>query len=309
MKITILDGYSINPGDLSWDALKELGELTVYDDTADDEILSHIGDSEAIFTSKIKMTRGIMEKCPNLKFIGELATGYDNIDLEAAKEFGIAVYNTPAYSTESVAQHTFALLLEICNQVALHTDAVNKGKWYDSTRFCFWESPIIQLAGKSIGIIGYGAIGRKVGEIAEAIGMKVNPYTGPGKKYDNLEAAITSDVVTFHCPATEQTTNMVDAEFISKMKDGAILLNCARGAIVDEQALADALKSGKLYGAGIDVLRKEPPARPNPLVGIPNCFITPHIAWFAKDARAIVCETTYLNLKSFLEGGEKNRIA
>lgn len=308
MKITLLDGYSINPGDLSWDRLNELGELEAFDSTSPDQLMERISDCEILYVCKIKITREIMEKCPNLKLIAAVSTGYDHIDIEAARDLGIAVCNTPAYSTYCVAQHTIALLLEICNQVALHSKAVDNGKWYKSDMFCFWESPVIQLKDKSIGIIGYGAIGRQVGEIAKALGMKVNPYTGPGKKYDDFEAAITSDVVTFHCPANEDTINMVNEDLISKMKDGAILLNCARGALIDEDALAKALKSGKLYGAGIDVLKTEPPTEPNPLIGLENCFITPHIAWIAKDARATVCETAYDNLKSFIDGGKLNRI-
>ena len=302
MKITILDGYVINPGDLSWEELESIGQLEVYERTSPEDILSRISASYAIFTNKCRITAEIMDKSPNLKFIGVLATGFDNIDIEAARKRNIAVCNVPAYSAESVAQHTFALLLELCNNVGLHNDAVQKGEWSKCQDYSMTMKPIFQLSGKSIGIIGYGNIGKRVGQIAEAFGMKVYPYS------KEPESALSADVISVHCPATAENTGFIDREFISKLKDGAYLINTARGSLINETDLAAALNSGKLAGAAIDVVSKEPMESDSPLFGIPNLIITPHIAFASKEARKIVCATSAANLKAFLAGERLNRL-
>ena len=302
MKTVILDGYTINPGDLSWSSLEALSQVKVCDRTPAEQLAETIGDAEAIFTSKNKITAEIMDSCPDLKFIGVLATGFDNIGIEAAKARGIAVCNVPSYSTDTVAQHTFALILEITNHVGLHNAAVQNGEWTSSPDFCLIKSPIQQLAGKSLGIIGYGNIGRKVAAIAEAFGMTVNIYSR------DREAAMKSDIVTLHCPATAENRGFINADFISQMKDGAILINTARGALINEEDLAAALASGKISAAGLDVVNGEPPKMDNPLIGLPNCFITAHVAWASGEARNTICEVSAANLKSWLEGGKLNRI-
>lgn len=303
MKIVILDGYTANPGDISWEELEAMGELEIHDRTPQEKVVETIGDAEVIYTSKNKINGEIMDACPNLKFIGVLATGYDNIDIKAAKDRGIAVCNVPGYSTDPVAQHTFALLLEITNHVALHNAAVQAGEWSAADDFCIVKKPISQLAGKSLGIIGYGNIGRKVASIAEAFGMTVNIYSR------DKEAAMKSDIVSLHCPATAENRGFINRQFISQMKDGAILINTARGALINEADLAEALSSGKISAAGIDVLDGEPPRADNPLIGAPNCFITSHIAWASKEARTTICKVSASNLASFLSGGTDNRLA
>lgn len=302
MKIVVFDGQTINPGDLSWEALESIGDLTVYDATAPDQALERLGDAEILMTSKCAITKEFLQQCPNLKYIGSTATGYNNIDVDAAKELGIAVTNVPAYSTEAVAQHTISLILELCNHVGLHDASVKAGDWSRCKYFCYWKEPILLLSGKSLGIIGYGQIGRKVGEIAKALGMKINVYS------KNPEAAVSSDFVTLHCPLTKENTGFINKDFISRMKPGAILINTARGALVDEQALYEALKSGHLKAAAVDVLAKEPPAGDNPLLQLSNCIITPHLAWAPKEMRHIVCQTIADNLQSYLDGGTLNRV-
>lgn len=302
MKLTVLDGHSINPGDLSWAPIEALGEFTPFERTKPDEILARIRDCEGFFVSKCKITREILKQCPKLKFIGVTATGYDNVDMQAAKELGIAVCHVPAYSTEAVAQHVFALILELTNRVGSYNASVQVGKWYESPDFTFIEEPLSLLDGKSLGIIGYGNIGKRVGRIAEAFGMKVNVYS------KDAEAAVTSDFLTLHCPLTAENKGLINTDFISRMKDGAILINTARGALVNEEDLASALKSGKLAAAAVDVISQEPPARPHPLIGLPNCILTPHNAWMPKETRQKVIDTCAANLQSFLEGGSLNRI-
>lgn len=302
MKIIILDGVTVNPGDLSWDGLAQMGELEVYDRTAPDEIIERITDADAVFTSKCKITADIMDACPTVKFIATLATGYDNIDIAAAKERGIAVCNVPAYSTASVTQHVFALLLEITNGVALHANAVSAGEWTASPDFCLIKQPVLQLAGRSLGIIGYGNIGKSVGAVAEAFGMTVNVYS------KDPEAAVKSDIITLHCPATPENQGFINKEFISRMKDGAILINTARGALVNEEDLAEALKSGKLAAAAVDVVNGEPPRADNPLLHAPNIIVTPHVAWASGEARRTICDTCVSNLKSWIDGEKLNRI-
>ena len=303
MRIVIVDGYTINSGDISWSPLEILGDFTCYDRSNEYEIISRIkGSDVAINTSKCHITRDIMEACPNLKFIGIMATGYENVDLEAARDHNIAVCNVPAYSTEAVLQHTLALILEITNSVGNYSKSTSEGKWYTCKDFMFIEKPLYQLSGKSIGIIGYGNIGKRVGEVASALGMKVNIYS------NDPEVTIKSDIITLHCPATKENMGFVNKNFINNMKDGAILINTARGSLINEEDLAYALKTGKLKGAGIDVLAHEPPKKPNPLIGLPNCYITPHIAWSTKEARKSVIKTSAENFKNFLEGKKLNRV-
>lgn len=302
MKIVILDGHTINPGDLDWNALEAIGDLTVYDATSPEQALERVGDAEILITSKYPITKAFMEQCPNLKYVGSTATGYNNIDVAAAKELGIAVTYIPAYSTEAVAQHTIALMLELCNNVALHNDSVKMGEWTNCKYFCYWKEPIMLLAGRSLGIVGYGQIGQKVGEIAQALGMTINVYSR------DQEAAMKSDFLTLHCPLTTENAGFVNREFLGKMKEGAILINTARGALVNEQDLADALKSGHLKAAALDVLAQEPAAADNPLLSLPNCLITPHLAWAPKETRQIIGRTLADNLNSFLTGGTKNRV-
>lgn len=302
MKIVFLDSAIINPGDISWEGLQRLGELQVRKRTSREEAVSVIGAAEAVFTDSFGIDRELMEACPSLKFIGISATGFNHVDLDAAKELGIAVANVPAYAAEAVAQHAIALLLSVTNQIETYNEAVKSGEWQKSRDYTFIKAPLTLLAGKSIGIVGFGDIGSKIAQIAEALGMKVNIYSR------DREAAIKSDVVSLSCPLTSENKGMIDEYFISQMKDGAILINTARGGLIDEAALADALKSGKLAGAGLDVLAQEPPGEDNPLVGLHNCYITPHIGFIPVETRRVVIETCEDNLKSFIEGDSLNRL-
>ena len=303
MDIVIFDGYTINPGDLSWEKLDNMcDKLTIFDATPMDKALSRIGDSEILMTSKCPITREFMEKCPNLRYIGCTATGYNNIDVRAAADLGIAVTNVPAYSTDAVAQHTIALMLELTNNVGLHNQSVQNGQWAQSDYFCYWEKPIMLLAGKSLGIIGYGAIGKKVAEIARALGMTVNVFS------QDPESAMKSDFVSLHCPLTTENEKMVNSEFLVNMKPGAVLINTARGRLVDERALADALKSGFLGGAAVDVLSDEPASENCPLIGLDNCIITPHIAWAPKEMRQLVIDRLAENHQAWLDGRMLNRV-
>lgn len=302
MKLVILDASSINPGDLSWAPLEKICDFTSYDRTKPEEVLDRISDCDGFFVSKVSITRDLLEKCPNLKFIGITATGYDNVDIQATEDLGIAVCNVPAYSTEAVAQHAFALILELSNRVGSYNAEVQAGEWYRSEDFTFIREPLTLLDGKSLGIIGYGNIGKRVARIGEAFGMKVNVYS------KNPEAAMSSDYVTLHCPLTTENRGFVNKEFIEKMKDGAILINTARGALVNEADLASALKTGKLSAAAVDVLSKEPPIEPHPLIGLNNCVLTPHNAWMPKETRQKVIDICADNLRSFIEGGKHNRL-
>ena len=302
MKIVFLDSAIINPGDISWEGLQRLGELEVRKRTAREEAVSVIGEAEAIFTDSFAVDRALMEACPSLKFIGISATGFNHVDLEAAKDLGIAVANVPAYAAEAVAQHAIALLLSVTNQIETYNAAVRNGEWQKSRDYTFIKAPLTLLADKSIGIVGYGDIGSKIAQIAEALGMKVNIYSR------DREAAVKSDVVSLSCPLTPENRSMVNADFISQMKDGAILINTARGGLLDEFAVAEALKSGKLAGAGLDVLAQEPAAEDNPLVGLTNCYITPHIAFIPVETRRVVIETCEKNLESFISGEKLNRL-
>lgn len=301
MKIVILDGGTIDPG-LSWDGLRAFGEVTVYAKTSPEEVAERAKDADAVFVSKVILNKENLSQCPHVKFIGVMATGYNNVQMDDCRALGIAVCNIPAYSTDSVAQHTFALILEITNQVALHNDSVKAGDWSRCELFAYWKSPLVLLRSMSLGIIGYGSIGKKVAEIAKAFGMKINIYS------QDPEAAITSDIVSLHCPATEENKGFVNKEWISKMKDGAILINTARGVLVNESDLAEALISGKLTAAGMDVLVQEPADANNPLIPLQNCFITPHMCWAAAELRQIIIDGCIANLQDFINGGTLNRV-
>ncbi len=304
MKLIVLDGYTANPGDLSWEKFQNLGELTVYETSTRVEAMERAKDAESIFVNAVGVDREFMEQCPNLKYIGLLCTGYNHVDLIAAEEKGIAVTNIPLYASDAVAQHAVALMLELTNHVAIHNDAVQNGEWFDIPYDCFWKKPLTLLAGKTLGIIGYGAIGKRVAQIAEALGMKINIYS------KDPEAVIQSDFLSMHCPLTADNREMINAEFISKMKDGAVIINTARGGLINESDLAAALKSGKIKAAGLDVVSVEPPHRDaeNPLFGLPNCIITPHNAWVPVETRELLLDIAANNLKSFIEGGRLNRL-
>jgi len=307
MKTVIIDGYTANPGDLSWEAYARFGEYVVYDRTDttpnDELIIERIKDADAIVVNKNEITREMMARCPKLKFICQAATGYNNIDVKAAEEFGIAVTNVPAYSTEAVAQHAIALLLELTNHVAIHNQAVQAGEWVDAPDFCFTKKTLTLLAGKSIGIIGYGAIGKKVAAICVALGMNLNIYSLDPK------ATLESDVISLHCPLNEDTNRFVNENLISKMKDGVLLINTARGGLIHEEDLAAAIQSGKVAAYAADVLSTEPPERNNPLIGLENCLLTPHIAWIPKETRQLLIDVCIANQESFLAGGTLNRVS
>lgn len=303
MEIVLLDGYTINPGDLSWKRLELMSDkFTVFDKTPPERVASRIGLCDVLMTSKCQITREIMANAPNLKYIGLTATGYNNVDVKAAADLGIAVTNVPSYATDAVAQHTMALILEITNNVGLHNRSVQEGEWTNSKYFCYWKKPVTLLAGKSIGIIGYGEIGKKVAELAKAFGMTVNIYSR------DPEAAIKSDYVSLHCPLTPENEKMVSTQFLVNMKPGAVLINTARGGLVDERALADALKAGFIAGAATDVLTTEPPEEDCPLIGLDNCILTPHMAWAPKEMRQLVIDTLADNLTAWLDDRIVNRV-
>ena len=313
MKIVILDAYAANPGDLSWDEFAALGDLTVYDRTAQEDAAARIGDAEVVFINKVRLTDEIFAACPNLKLVSILATGYNIVDLAAAKRRGITVCNVPGYSTRAVVQMTFALLLEICQQVGLHSGAVHTGRWQTCPDFFFWDRPLIELDGKTMGIVGYGAIGSAVGTVAQALGMKLlvtarhEKPVPEGARFVSLpELLAQSDVVSLHCPQTAENARMINAGALAQMKDGAILLNTARGGLLDEQAVADALRSGKLLAAGMDVVSAEPIRADNPLLTAPNCFLTPHIAWAPLETRRRLQAISAENLRAFLAGKPQN---
>ncbi|WP_368234911.1 D-2-hydroxyacid dehydrogenase [Anaerotruncus rubiinfantis] len=317
MKIIILDGYTENPGDLSWAGLEAFGELTVYDRTPlDDEqaAIARIGDAEIVFTNKTPITRTVIDSCPNLKFISVLATGYNVVDYQYAREKGIPVTNIPAYGTASVGQFAIALLLEICHHIGHHNKAVHEGRWEHNDDWCFWDYPLIELAGKTMGIIGFGRIGQATGRIAKALGMKVIAYDSypneSGKalaEYVDLETVLkTSDVIALHCPLFPETEGIISRENIAKMKDGVIILNNSRGPLIVEQDLADALNSGKVYAAGLDVVSTEPIKGDNPLLGAKNCIITPHISWAPKESRQRIMDCAAENVKAYLSGNPVN---
>lgn len=317
MKIVVLDGYTVNPGDLSWDALGALGELTVYDRTSltdESEIINRIGDAEIVFTNKTPISKNTINACPNIKFISVLATGYDVVDYVYAREKGIPVTNVPAYGTASVAQFAIALLLEICHHVAHHDAAVHQGRWEECPDFCFWDYPLIELDGKIMGIIGFGRIGQRTGRIAKALGMKVIVHdkyeTETGKEigtYVDLDTLLKeSDVISLHCPLFPDTQGIINKDNIAKMKDGVIILNNSRGPLIVEQDLADALNSGKVAAAAVDVVSSEPIRGDNPLLSAKNCIITPHISWAPIESRQRIMDCAVENVRAFLKGSPIN---
>ncbi len=311
MKIVILDGYALNPGDLSWDFLTEFGTVTYYDRTTGEDLtVSRIGDADIILLNKTAITESVLARCPSLKLICILATGYNVVDYVAAAKRGIPVCNIPGYGTDSVAQFTFALLLELCHQVGLHNRSVHNGQWSACPDFCYWKTPQMELAGKTMGIIGYGSIGQAVAKIARAFGMKILAYSRthrPGHEYCDLDTLLAnSDVVTLHCPLFPETKGIINASTIAKMKDGAILLNTARGPLLDEAAVAEALRSGKLRGAAVDVVCTEPIPADSPLLTAPNCIITPHMAWAPIEARQRILDIATDNIRGFLSGKPQN---
>ena len=314
MKIVVLDGYTENPGDLSWDELGKLGELTVYDRTPEDEIVSRIGDAEVVITNKTPITRVAMDACPNIRYIALLATGYNVVDVNAAKEKRIPVSNVPTYGTASVGQFAIAMLLEICHHVAHHSQTVYDGKWNSCADWCYWDYPLIELDGKTMGIIGFGRIGQTTGKIAKAMGMKILAYDNfPNEigraiaEYADLNTLLaSSDVIALHCPLFPETQGIINKNTIAKMKDGVILLNNSRGPLIVEQDVADALNSGKIYAAGLDVVSTEPICEDNPLLKAKNCFITPHISWAPKESRQRIMNCTVSNVAEFLAGNPIN---
>ena len=312
MKIVVLDGYAANPGDLSWDAIAAQGELTVYDRTAPEQVAERLQGTTVAYTNKTLITREVMDACPELKLVSVLATGYNVVDIAAAREKGIAVCNVPAYSTQDVAQLTFALLLEVCHRVGHHSETVRSGRWTNSKDFCYWDYAPMALYGKKMGLIGFGQIGQATARLAQAFGMEVLVYTrtpkdNPNVTFCDLNTLLReSDVVSLHCPLNPQSESIICKETIAKMKDGAILLNTGRGPLLNEQDVADALNSGKLYACAVDVLSKEPPAKENPLLTAKNCIITPHIAWATQDARTRLLAVSAENLRAFLKGTPQN---
>ncbi len=314
MKIVNLEGYTTNPGDLSWKQFEKYGELKVYDRTKPEEIVERAKDADILFINKCVITAELLDQMPKLKYVGLESTGYNVIDGKAARERGITVSNIPAYSTNAVAQLVFAFILQITNKVTLHSDAVHNGEWTNCPDFCFWKGSLTELDGKTIGIIGFGSIGKRVSRIAQAFGMHVLVFTPHPKPDEFSDVTFTdfdtllrsSDVVTCHCPLTPQTEKLMDAAAFSKMKNSAIFINTSRGPVVDDAALADALNNDRLQGAGIDVLRNEPPKEGNPLLCAKNCFITPHIAWAGYETRARLQHILEENLKAFLEGHPQN---
>ena len=313
MRIVVLDGYCLNPGDLSWGAFEAMGTLTVYDRTPvddPDEIIRRIGDSAVVLTNKTPLTAAILDRCPAVRYIGVLATGYNVVDIKAARERNIPVCNVPAYGTQAVAQHAIALLLEICNRTGHHDMAVHQGAWSTCPDYCFWDYPLIELAGKTMGIIGYGSIGQAVGTIAAALGMVTiansrHPWLEGEKPaaYVSLDELLhRSDVVSLHCPLLPETQGLINQTAIKKMKDGAILLNNSRGPLIVEKDVADALNSGKLRAAGVDVADAEPLPADSPLLSAKNCVITPHISWAPLESRARLMDIAAGNLRAFLDG-------
>ena len=311
MKIVALDGYAANPGDLSWDELKALGECVIYDRTAPEEVLERAADAEVVLTNKVVITAEMMAALPQLKYIGVMATGYNIVDIDAARERGIIVTNIPSYSTDSVAQMVFAHILNIAQQVQHHSEAVHQGRWTSSKDFCFWDTPLIELRGKKIGIVGLGHTGYTTARIAIGFGMEVYAYTSKSsfqlppeiKKMELDKLFSECDIISLHCLLTDKTRELVNAARLKLMKPTAILINTGRGQLVNEQDLADALNNGQIYAAGLDVLSQEPPKADNPLLTARNCYITPHIAWASAAARERLMGILLDNLKGYRRQG------
>ncbi|WP_130863436.1 D-2-hydroxyacid dehydrogenase [Bacilliculturomica massiliensis] len=318
MKIVILDGYTENPGDLSWSGFEALGDLTVYDRTDVrnvDEIAERIGDAEIVITNKTPLPAAVFERCPGIRYVGVLATGYNVVDCAAAKEKGVPVCNIPTYGTAAVGQFAIGLLLEICHHIGHHDQAVKEGRWESSPDWCFWDHPLIELDGKTMGIIGYGRIGQAMGKLAQALGMQVLAFDAHQDptleshtcRYVGLDELFSqSDVIALHCPLFPETERIINRDNIAKMKDGVIILNNSRGQLIAEQDLADALNSGKVYAAGLDVVSTEPIRGGNPLLTAKNCIITPHISWAPKESRQRLMDIAVKNLKAFLAGAPVN---
>lgn len=315
VNIVVLDGYALNPGDLDWQGLEELGSVTVYDRTPSEQIIERAAGAQIILTNKTPLKAETLAQLPHLQYIGVLATGYNIIDTEAAKAQGIVVTNIPTYGTKSVGQFVFALLLELCHRVQWHSDAVYKGDWANSIDFSFTRSPLIELADKTIGLIGLGRIGQATAQIAQAFGMRViavgsgrsNPPQIPGVEWVELNELLEqSDVVSLHCPLTATTEKLINADRLALMKTSAFLINTSRGQLIDEQDLADALNKGQIAGAALDVLSTEPPSADNPLLSAQNCIITPHIAWATKEARTRLMNTAVDNVQKHLAGEAVN---
>ncbi|MCM2265628.1 MAG: D-2-hydroxyacid dehydrogenase [Desulfuromonadales bacterium] len=316
MKIVVLDGHAANPGDLDWAPLAALGDLTVHDRTPAALMLERAAGAQVVLTNKVLLGAAEMAALPELRYIGVLATGYNVVDVAAARERGVVVTNVPAYSTPSVAQHVFALLLELTRGVGRHADLVREGRWSASPDFAFWETPQVELAGLTLGIVGFGAIGQAVARVALAFGMRVLVQTRtpdqakwPDVSFVGLDELFTqADVVSLHCPLIEETRHLVNAARLATMKPTAYLINTGRGPLVDEAALAAALQSGQIAGAGLDVLAQEPPPVDNPLLTAPNCVITPHLAWATRAARQRLLDTATANVRAFVEGKPQNRV-
>lgn len=317
LKIVILDGYTENPGDLSWDGFEQLGELTVYDRTSlidQDEIINRIGSADVVITNKTPISAETINSCPSIQYIGVLATGYNVVDVEAARAKNIPVCNIPTYGTDAVGQFAIALLLEICHHIGHHSNAVFAGRWEACPDWCFWDYPLIELSGKTMGIIGFGSIGQTTGRIAKALGMNIVAYDAyPNEagqeiaEYVSLEELFAkSDVISLHCPLFPETQGLINRDTIAKMKDGVILLNNSRGPLIVEEDLAEALNSGKVFAAGLDVVSSEPIRSDNPLLKAKNCIITPHISWAPKESRQRLMEVAVSNLKAFIAGDPKN---
>lgn len=332
MRAVLLEADAVNHNDLSWEPLTDLIETKIYSNTTEEDKYEHIGDAEVVFLNKIKMDEEAFSKCPNLKYIGVCATGYNVIDLEAARRHGVTVTNVPAYSTESVAQLTWGLILESVCHINMHNESVHRGDWIKSDIFCYWLAPVTELCGKTIGVVGYGNIGRRVCDVAKAFGMKVLVHTAHPEKYMNdddtqnysgsseldtsgvefvdLDTLFAkSDIVSLHCPLTNETEGLINKDKIDKMKDGVIIINVSRGGLVNEKDLADALESGKVSAAGVDVVSVEPMEADNPLLTAPNITITPHMAWASVDARKRLVEVVAGNFKAYLEGRKENVVS
>ena len=316
-KIVVLDGYTLNPGDLSWDALAVLGEMKVYDRTCPEDVIDRIGDANIVLTNKTVLSEDIIRSCPNVRYIGCLSTGYNVVDLKTTDELGIVVTNIPSYGTEAVAQHTMALLLEIASRVGMHADAVKEGQWANCPDFCFWNAPLFELLGKTMGIIGYGAIGQAVGRKAEAFGMEVLAYSPVMTKDQETEhchmATVDeiyekSDIIALHCPLTAENAHMINKQTIAKMKDGVVILNTSRGGLIQEEDLKEALNSGKVLAAGLDVVSTEPIRSDNVLMDAKNVWITPHIAWAPREARQRLMGMAVDNVRAFIKGTPINQV-
>lgn len=315
MRIVVLDGYTLNPGDITWDGLRALGELTVYERTKPEEVVERIGDAQVVYTNKTPLTRETFEACKNLQFVGVLATGYNVVDIKAAREKNIPVANIPTYGTAAVAQFAIALLLELCHHIGEHSECVKRGEWSKNKDWCFWNYPLVELAGKTMGIIGFGRIGQETGKIAQALGMRVYAYDqhknqdleSADCQYVDLDTLLSqSDVISLHCPLLAETEGIINKENIAKMKEGVMIINNSRGPLIVEEDLRDALNSGKVAGAAVDVVSTEPIRMDNPLLEAKNILITPHISWAPRESRQRLMDIAVENLKCFIEGRPRN---